>query len=160
LVLPIVTGAVAQKASAVPLGPVDHDPWSDEPVPSPRVATEVRAPAPQRTRAIGSAAVRRLRLSAPELIIDVLPGEGVVLGRDAPSPIRDHPAVSKYVSARHARVHVDAADPSIVYVSDLNSTNGTWLDDMRLQALVANVLRVGDVIRLTRDNPVFLEVLS
>lgn len=105
-----------------------------------------------------SSAARQLRLSSPELVITVEPGAGVLLGRDPASPISTHPAVGNHVSSRHARVWIDG-DPATLFVSDIGSTNGTWLAGIRLLQGVQNVLRPGDTIQLTGEHPVIVEVL-
>lgn len=105
-----------------------------------------------------SSGVRQLRLSSPELVITVEPGAGVLLGRDPASPISTHPAVGNHVSSRHARVWIDG-DPAALFVSDIGSTNGTWLAGIRLLQGVQNVLRPGDMIQLTGEHPVIVEVL-
>jgi hypothetical protein len=99
----------------------------------------------------------RLRVSSPELVLHIDEGAGVVLGRVPPSPLAAHPLVSQYVSSRHARVWLQGGE---LFVSDLGSTNGTWLAGMKLEPGVPNPLQPGDVIQLTRDNPVRVEVVG
>ena len=98
----------------------------------------------------------QLRLSSPDAHVDIAEGAGIVLGQASPSPIWDHPAVSGYVSRNHARVWVEGGQ---LFIKDLGSTNGTWVGMVRLQPGVPPPLRTGDVIQLTRDNPVRLEVV-
>ena len=100
---------------------------------------------------------RRLRLTDPERVLEVNEGAGVLLGRQPPSPIWDHPSVTTYVSSQHARVYL-VGDQLVVM--DLGSTNGTFLAGIRLAQGVPMPLQPGDVLQLTRDNPVRLEVLA
>ncbi len=99
----------------------------------------------------------RLRITSTETLVDIIEGAGVVLGRTPPSPIWDHPAVGSYVSSQHARVWMDGAQ---LFIKDLNSTNHTWVEGVQLEPGVPYPLRCGDVIQLTRDNPVRLEVVQ
>ena len=64
-----------------------------------------------------------------------------VAGRDARSGI--HLARDEYASARHARVE---PRPDGVWVDDLGSLNGTFVNGDRLEG--ARLLRAGDVVRI------------
>jgi pSer/pThr/pTyr-binding forkhead associated (FHA) protein len=54
-------------------------------------------------------------------------------------------AMQKGVSRRHLRI---AYKSSIVYISDLNSSNGTWLNGRRLVGFNLSLLHDGDELRL------------
>ena len=54
----------------------------------------------------------------------------------------DHPTTS----SRHAALHAAAA-PGRVWVEDLGSTNGTFIDDVRLQARTRHELKDGGGVR-------------
>jgi hypothetical protein len=91
----------------------------------------------------GFAPARLLVLRSPEL------GEGrtleiaapTVVGRDGHSGIRlDR---DEFASSRHARIEPRSDG---VWVDDLGSTNGTFVNGKRLER--AQVVRVGDVIRV------------
>jgi pSer/pThr/pTyr-binding forkhead associated (FHA) protein len=64
-----------------------------------------------------------------------------VVGRDARSGIRLER--DEFVSARHARIE---PRPDSVWIEDLGSTNGTYVNGARLQG--AQALRTGDIVRI------------
>ncbi len=67
---------------------------------------------------------------------------GIQVGRTANN---DLTLAHAQVSRRHLRLHVDGDD---VYATDLGSSNGTYLNDTRLEAQAATPLAVGDGLRL------------
>jgi hypothetical protein len=96
----------------------------------------------------------RLVLLQGEHVLDVreIPIDGEwILGRRADSPV---PLGERSVSRQHARVFCEAAS---VYIEDLGSPNGTWVDGRPLQGVAA--LRDGNVLRLgqsTNPTPLLL----
>ncbi len=72
---------------------------------------------------------RRTEGPLAEDMIDLTPYHGHLLG----------------VSRRHARLKIDGED---TFVEDLDSTNGTWLNERRLAANTPYVIRNGDQLRL------------
>ena len=65
---------------------------------------------------------------------------------------------SQYVSRRHFSIRFDV---DIYYISDLGSTNGTWVNGVRLQPSVEHILRDGAQVHLAgeRVHLVFHEVI-
>ncbi|MBI4816312.1 MAG: FHA domain-containing protein [Deltaproteobacteria bacterium] len=71
-------------------------------------------------------------------LIDLALGQEAVIGRDLPSTTRiDDPSLSR----RHARIWLEASG---VWVEDLGSTNGTWINRVRV---VKGLLGDGDEVR-------------
>ena len=120
-----------------------------------RTATKDIGGAPQESIILGAAEAAKLRaehgvdaarllvVSSPELqhgsTIEV--AASTVVGRDAASGIRlDR---DEFASARHARIEPRQDG---VWVNDLGSTNGTYVNGARLKA--ARLLRPGDVVRI------------
>jgi len=75
----------------------------------------------------------------------------IMIGRQVegePAPdldLSDAGEVAGSVSRRHARLLFSGEQPTI---EDLNSTNGTWLNETRLLAYEPHPLRMGDLLRL------------
>lgn len=120
-----------------------------------RTATKDIGGAPQESIVLGATEAARLRaehgvraarlsvVSSPELV----PGSTIevvgptLLGRDAGTEIRLDG--DDYVSARHARLE---PRPDGVWIEDLGSTNGTFVNGGRVDA--ARRLQAGDVVRV------------
>jgi pSer/pThr/pTyr-binding forkhead associated (FHA) protein len=120
-----------------------------------RTATKDIGGAPQESIILGAAEANALRaeyglnaarflvITSPELpqgsTIEVT--SATVVGRDQGSGIRlDR---DEFASARHARIEPRSDG---VWVDDLGSTNGTYVNGARLQG--ARLLRAGDVLRV------------
>ena len=120
-----------------------------------RTATRDIGGAPQESIALGAAEAARLRdqlgaRPAQFLVVTsptLQPGGAIevkvatVVGRDAGSGIRL--LGDDFVSARHARLD---PQPDGVWLDDLGSTNGTFVNDARVQG--ARRLQPGDVVRI------------
>ena len=91
-----------------------------------------------------------LRLSFPTGELKVVPGQQLILGRDA----GQSPAASTFtqydnVSRKHATVWLDPA--GVAKVRDERSTNGTFVNGERLSPGVEAFLQDGDSLRLAAD---------
>lgn len=119
-----------------------------------RTATKDIGGAPQESIVLGAAEAAELRaeLGARPVRFRAVGGPGlrkgtkidvetsVVLGRDADSSVRLDG--DDYASARHARIETR---PDGVWVEDLTSTNGTFVNGRRV---TAERLEPGDVVRV------------
>ncbi len=115
--------------------------------PRPRARAPARRPAPMPGRpalvlaAGGDAAGPRKDI----LITDrhLRPGNGFVIGRHAPHVhgVADHPTVSR----RHARI---TREGSTLLVEDLDSSNGTRVNGVRLRPRTKQAIRAGDSVQL------------
>ena len=120
-----------------------------------RTATKDIGGAPQESIILGAAEAAKLRaehgVNAARLLVVASPelqqgstievAASTVVGRDAASGIRlDR---DEFASARHARIEPRQDG---VWVNDLGSTNGTYVNGARLKA--ARLLRPGDVVRI------------
>jgi hypothetical protein len=158
--------AVTQPPSSGPFVPV-HTPQetaghpqtpTGQPAPPSRTSPHGAPQVPWTAASAAATSTWRLHLASPDLVIDVPPGAGVLLGRDPSSPIKAHPSVTRWVSSAHARVRADVVNPDVVWVEDLGSTNGTWIAGTKLLPGVPMVVQEGDVIMLASQNPVRIEV--
>jgi len=119
-----------------------------------RTATKDLRGAPQESIVLGAAEAAALRAQhAKPARLLVLGGPAlpagstievptaIVAGRDTESDIRLDG--DEFASARHARIDPRADG---VWVEDLGSTNGTFVNDARV--MTARLLRVGDTLRI------------
>gem|GEM_PF-2859055 len=73
------------------------------------------------------------------------PASPLLIGRDAECGIQlDHPTVSR----RHARCERNEESTEACIITDLGSTNGTYVNGGRLRELTRHVLHRGDVVRI------------
>jgi pSer/pThr/pTyr-binding forkhead associated (FHA) protein len=80
----------------------------------------------------------------------VQPGQELVLGRDpVHSPVASTFSRFDNVSRRHATLGIDGSGQP--WVRDERSTNGTFVNDRRLQPGEQASLRDGDSLRLAAD---------
>lgn len=84
-------------------------------------------------------------------VFDFAPGTRVVIGRD---PARCNLPLSRYnnVSGAHCCVEVGNG---CLRVTDLGSTNGTYINTTRLQPNQPVIIRPGDMIKLANDSCIF-----
>lgn len=98
----------------------------------------------------------------PGLIVSVITGKGfellpdreMLIGRgDSARGIKpdvhlsDHAAISNGVSRVHAKIF---CEENVYYIADLNSTNSTFLNDIRVDPQKPQRLKNGDIIKLGR----------
>jgi len=78
------------------------------------------------------------------------PGDAIVVGRNHACDVlvNDYTVSSRHVSIR---VHREASA-----ITDLDSTNGTWVGGRRIEPLVRTILRDGHLVRLGRIRCRFL----
>ena len=85
------------------------------------------------------------------LIIDTQDQQKIILGRDIPKGdfvgvnLSNYRAQSLGVSRQHAAIRVYEESCTL---EDLNSTNGTWLNEFRLVPQQPHPLQSGDMLRL------------
>ncbi|MCO6010108.1 FHA domain-containing protein [Actinoallomurus purpureus] len=89
-----------------------------------------------------------LQFSSGELQVN--PGQELVLGRDpVQSPVAGTFSRFDNVSRRHATLGIDGTGQA--WVRDERSTNGTFVNDRRLQPGEQAPIRDGDSVRLAAD---------
>lgn len=76
----------------------------------------------------------------------------LALGRDAACDVRFHPTRDVVVSRNHAMIEWSEDDPPLFRISDLLSSNGTFLNGRRIGRSV--LLRSGDRVQLGNGGPV------
>src|SRR5262245_14429009 len=76
----------------------------------------------------------------------------ITFGRDLTSTVR-FSEEEEMVGRHHARITKNPALPSLFLITDLNSINGTFVNDQRIYGPYG--LRKGDVVRLGVGGPVF-----
>jgi pSer/pThr/pTyr-binding forkhead associated (FHA) protein len=76
----------------------------------------------------------------------------LALGRDAACDVRFHPTRDVIVSRNHAMIEWSEDDPPMFRISDLLSSNGTFLNGRRIGRSV--LLRGGDRIQLGSGGPI------
>ena len=82
-------------------------------------------------------------------VVPLARGEQLILGRETPHRVAQQLSRYDNVSRRHASVGVD--DSGALWVRDENSTNGTFVDDHRLDRDVTTRLRDGAELRLASN---------
>lgn len=76
---------------------------------------------------------------------------GLSIGRDPSCDVRLHPTDDVMVSRNHAMIEWSDHDPPLFRVSDLLSSNGTFLNGRRIGRSV--LLRSGDQLQLGSSGP-------
>jgi len=89
----------------------------------------------------GTTSHLNIRMETPELTEIVLEKNVLEIGREQPA---DVVIPAPTVSARHALVNI--SDEGVVTVTDLESTNGTFIDREEIEPMRAQELRVGSQV--------------
>lgn len=90
-----------------------------------------------------------------DLVVRVPLSETVVLGRDRPSPIA--PLAGNNISRAHARL--TARDPFDIVLEDNDSTNGTYVNNIRVAPGDIRQLADGDTVELANDPALAMTVV-
>ena len=77
----------------------------------------------------------------------------LVFGRDASATVKYDPDRDDLVGRQHAKISRDPNDPNSFLVTDLNSTNGTFLNKQRLNGTMK--LQPGDLVQFGPGGPEF-----
>ena len=77
----------------------------------------------------------------------------LILGRDPSSTVSFNEETEAMVGRHHARITRNLALPSLFFITDLNSRNGTFVNQQRITGTVA--LKTGDVVQCGLGGPVF-----
>jgi hypothetical protein len=125
-----------------------HAPYPDDDIPSPTVSQQYIRPGDSGSRRRPSLVL--LRIAFPTGNVDVPAGTSVILGRD-PAQSLVAAAFAQYdnVSRKHATVVVD--DSGRATIRDEGSTNGTFVNNERVNPYTEVRLVDGDQIRLAAD---------
>lgn len=91
------------------------------------------------------------------LIVTVPVGGKVVLGRRSPSPIA---SLCRDTNISRAHAELAADGPDEVSLTDIGSTNGTYVNDERLPSGEPRRLRLGDIVELANDPRLVLTVVA
>ncbi|MCO5993645.1 FHA domain-containing protein [Actinoallomurus sp. WRP9H-5] len=82
-------------------------------------------------------------------VLRVGPGHEVLLGRSSESPLYPHSRSATSVSRRHAVLEVD--DEGRMWVRDIGSSNGTYINGRRIEPHTRVPLHPGDRLRLSNS---------
>jgi serine protease Do len=75
----------------------------------------------------------------------------IILGRDPSANVKFDPDKDDLVSRIHAKINLDADDPTQVTLTDLNSRNGTFINKVKITG--ATPIQPGDVIQFGQGGP-------
>ncbi len=89
-----------------------------------------------------------LRVTVAGAATDLRSGETLNLGRDDFSPLADALAALDHISRRHARLECRGDG---MWITDLGSSNGTYLDDRRLDPYTPERVEAGMPVRLASN---------
>jgi pSer/pThr/pTyr-binding forkhead associated (FHA) protein len=78
----------------------------------------------------------------------------LIFGRDVSATVKYDPDRDDLVGRQHARIARDPADPNGFQLTDLNSTNGTFLNKQRVNGTVK--LNIGDTVQFGPGGPEFV----
>ncbi|HWW73850.1 MAG TPA: FHA domain-containing protein, partial [Pyrinomonadaceae bacterium] len=78
----------------------------------------------------------------------------LILGRDPSSTVKYDPDRDDLVGRQHAKITQDPNDPSQFIVSDMNSRNGTFVNNQRISGTVR--VNPGDQVQLGPGGPAFI----
>jgi FHA domain-containing protein len=79
--------------------------------------------------------------------------EEIILGRDPSATVSFDEVTETMVGRNHARITRNIALPSLFFITDLNSRNGTFVNQQRINGTVA--LKTGDVVQCGLGGPIF-----
>jgi hypothetical protein len=77
----------------------------------------------------------------------------IILGRDPSASVSFSEVTEAMVGRHHARITRNLALPSLFFITDLNSRNGTFINQQRITGTVA--LKTGDVVQCGLGGPIF-----
>jgi pSer/pThr/pTyr-binding forkhead associated (FHA) protein len=77
----------------------------------------------------------------------------IILGRDPAATVSFHEITEAMVGRHHARITRNLALPSLFFITDLNSRNGTFVNQQRITGTVK--LQTGDVVQCGLGGPIF-----
>lgn len=77
----------------------------------------------------------------------------LIFGRESTSTVRYDPDRDDLVGRQHAKLQQDPNDPNVFVITDLQSRNGTFVNNSRISAPVR--LSFGDVVQFGPDGPRF-----
>jgi S1-C subfamily serine protease len=77
----------------------------------------------------------------------------LIFGRDTSATVKYDPDRDDLVGRQHAKISRDPSDPNSFLVTDLNSTNGTFLNKQRLNGTMK--LQPGDLVQFGPGGPEF-----
>lgn len=117
--------------------------------------TSVVAPEPERPEPVPVSARPEVEVCLLDRTV-VIPPEGMIVGREH-GPLAELPGMAELtqVGRKHARLYWVG---DVLYVADLNSTNGTYVDGRRVET--AQRIAPGEVLRLGLDVDVHLRVVE
>lgn len=78
----------------------------------------------------------------------------LIFGRDASATVKYDPDRDDLVGRQHARLERDPADPNGFLLTDLNSTNGTFVNKNKISGTVK--LNIGDTVQFGPGGPEFM----
>lgn len=78
----------------------------------------------------------------------------LIFGRDTAVTVKYDPDRDDLVGRQHAKISIDPADPQGFLLTDLNSTNGTFLNKQKVNGTVK--LQIGDKVQFGPSGPEFV----
>lgn len=78
----------------------------------------------------------------------------LIFGRDTSATVKYDPDRDDLVGRQHAKISRDQSDPNGFLLTDLNSTNGTWVNGQRVNGTVK--LNIGDRVQFGPNGPEFM----
>ncbi|HEY8459726.1 MAG TPA: FHA domain-containing protein, partial [Blastocatellia bacterium] len=79
--------------------------------------------------------------------------EEIIIGRAASANVSFDDATESMVGRQHARITRNIALPSLFFITDLDSRNGTFVNQRRITGTSA--LKTGDVVQCGIGGPIF-----
>lgn len=139
--------ALAQQVNQTPVSPPPQPNYPNQAAVSPPAQTSYPHAAPQSPRTVLDTGAMTLTAVSGSLNAFSLPhNRPIIIGRNPQCDVvLSHPKMS----GQHAKLWLEHG---VVWVQDLNSTNGTFINDVRIQT--PSRLNAGDVLQFTGDNSV------